>query len=181
MGAFALPLAIAGIGLQAYGQVRSGIEQRRAANATAGAALSQAELADYNASIADLQAADAIKRGELEAQRFRSQVRGMVGGQRAAFAAQNVDVNWGSPADVQVDAEFLGELDVLQIRTNAGREAWGYEVQAEDYRRRAEILRKEGKNAVAAGGSAFTAGVIGATGTLLTSGGSLLMQKYGGK
>jgi hypothetical protein len=181
MGAFALPLALAGIGLQVYGQVQSGRQQKKAAQAAAASSTSYAELADYNAAIAELQAEDAIKRGELEEQRFRSQVRGMIGGQRAAFAASNVDVNWGSPLDVQADAAFLGELDALQIRTNASREAWGHMVQAEDYRRRGEILRKEGANALAAGNQALIGSVIGAGTTLLTGAGNLLMQKYGGR
>lgn len=183
MGAMAIPLVLTGVGaaVNVAGQVRAGRQQQVAGVAQRDAAYSHAELADYNAMVAELQAEDALDRGLDEEQRFRSSVRGMIGSQRAALAANNVDVGYGSALDVQADAAFLAELDVMQIRTNAAREAWGYKVQAEDYRKRGQIIRKEGDYAKLAGGEALVASRIGAAGTLLTTAGSLLMQKYGGR
>lgn len=182
------------LGLTAAGTAISAIQQKKASNAQATAseqagqaqrasAESQAELADFNAAVADLQARDAIERGVDEENRFRSSVKVMVGSQRAGFAASNVDVSYGSAADVQADAAYLGELDALTIRTNAAREAWGYQVQAEDLRKRATIARKEGVYAEQAGKTTAaaqrTSGTLGVIGTIANTGASLLMARYG--
>lgn len=175
----ALVTALAGAGTQAYGQWRQGRAAREQGEAGRAAAESQAALADYNAAVADLQARDALERGMEEEGRFRSRVRVLVGSQRAGFAAGNIDVGYGSAVDVQEDAAFLGELDALTIRTNAGREAWGYKVEAEDLRQRADIARREGVTLERAGRAAQTAARIGAVGGLLGTGASILERRYG--
>jgi len=179
MTGIALALAAASTATTVIGQVKAGNAAKRAGEAQREASESQAELADYNAAVADLQAKDAIARGAEEEARFRTQVKGAIGAQRAGLAASNVDVGFGSAVDVQADAAFLGELDALTIRTNAAREAWGYEVQAEDLRKRGEIARKEGVYFEAAGREAQSASRWGAASTVAGSAGSLLMQKYG--
>lgn len=123
------------------------------------------KLADYNAEVAELQADDAILRGEQEEGVHRLKVKGLIGSQRVAFAAGGVDVNSGNAVDVQADTARFGELDALTIRTNAAREAWGYRVGASDMRARGQIAQQEG-NAKAAG-------------TILTAAGSYASSKYG--
>jgi hypothetical protein len=172
-------IALAGLALQGFSAYKAGKAQKAAGTAQRQAAESQAGLADYNAQVADLQAQDAIDRGGEAESRYRTQIKGVIGAQRAGFAASNVDVSFGSAVDVQADAAFLGELDALQIRTNAGREAWGYKVQAEDYRKRAEIARKEGVYLEKAGGQAATATYLQGASTILSGGASLLQQRYG--
>lgn len=172
-------IAAAGIGVQAYGQHKAGQAAKKAGEAAAGASESQAQLADYNAGIADLQSQDAVERGDLEANQFRAQVRGAIGTQRTVQAASGVDVSYGSAADVQADAAYLGKLDEMTIRTNAARQAWGYNVTSMNYRRQAEIYRKTGAAQIEAGNASATAGDIAAVGTIATGAGSLLMQKYG--
>ena len=179
MTTLALALAAGGAGVQAVGSWRAGTEAREAGEAERRAADSQAELAEYNASVADLQAQDAVDRGAEEEGRFRQGVRAMIGSQRTGIAAAGVDVGFGSAVDVQADAAFLGELDALTIRTNAAREAWGYKVEAEDLRRRADIARKTGVFAERAGRANQTAARIGAVGSLVGSGASLLVAQYG--
>lgn len=179
MTALALTLAGVGTGVSAFGQWRAGGAAKRAGEAGRRAAESQAELHDYNAAIAELQAADAIERGEEAASQFRQRVRQAIGSQRAGIAAQGVDVTYGSAVDAQADAEFLGELDALTIRTNAAREAWGFKVQSEDSRRRAEITRREGVMIEEAGNQQRTAARIGAVGSIIGGGASLLEARYG--
>jgi hypothetical protein len=144
---------------------------------------SQAALIDWNASIARLQAADAIERGREAEERFREGVKLTIGRQRAGLAAQNVDVGFGSAVDVQADAAYLGELDALQIRTNAAREAWGFQVQAEDYGKRAEIARKEGVNLESGARAMASTMRSNAWGDLAMTGvnatGGYFMQRYG--
>lgn len=174
-----LGMAIGGTALSAYGQIRAGQAAKRAGEAQRDAAESQAQLADYNAAVADIQSRDALERGMEDEQRFRQKVRLLIGEQRAGQAAGNVDVGFGSAVDVQADAAFLGELDALQVRNNAAREAWGYKVQGEDLRKRAEIARKEGVYLEKAGGEQRTAAYTAAAGTILTGTTSLMMDRYG--
>jgi len=172
-------LAIGGLALSAFGQWQASRASKKAGEAGRAAAESGAELSDYNAQVAELQAADAVERGAAEESRFRSGVRLMIGSQRAGQAASNVDVGFGSAVDVQADAAMLGELDALTIRTNAAREAWGFKVQAEDSRRRAEIQRKEGVMLEASGGAQATAQRWQMAGTLVGGTASLLQARYG--
>ena len=177
--ALGLGLAAAGIGLQAYGQKKQGQAAEAVGAAQQKAANEQADLADYNASVADLQASDALERGTIAEDRYRSQVKGVVATQRSGEAAGNIDVGFGSSVDVQKDAAFLGELDALTIRTNAAREAWGYQVQAADLRHSAQIARDTGVYAAAAGAQANANANLAVAGTIATGAGSLLMSKYG--
>ncbi|HKE43891.1 MAG TPA: hypothetical protein VKB41_05070 [Steroidobacteraceae bacterium] len=174
-----LVMGIASMATSTYGQVRAGRAAKRAGEAQQQVAESEAQLSDYNAQVAELQAKDALERGGEKESRFRDQVRGLIGSQRAGFAGANVDVGYGSAADVQADAAFLGELDALTIRNNAAREAWGYKVEAEDLRRRAEIQRQGGEMAAAAGREAAKGAYIGAAGTVLGGTSSLLATRYG--
>lgn len=172
-------LSIVGTATQVIGQIKAGNAAKKAGEAQKQAADSEAGLSDYNAAVADLQAQDAIERGREEEGIFRAQVRGTIGSLRAGFAAGNVDVGFGSAVDVQADAAYLGELDSLTIRTNAAREAWGYNVQSEDLRKRAEITRKEGVNLAEAGRVQQTASRYAAAGSIISGTNSLLQLKYG--
>lgn len=179
LAAIGLMLGAGGMGISAIGQYKSGQAQKAAGKAAADVSESQAQVADYNAHVADLQSQDAIERGGDAENRFRMQIRGAIGAQRAGIAAGNIDVGFGSAVDVQADAASLGELDALQLRTNAAREAWGYQVQAFDYRQQAMIDRKAGKNQILAGESAATASRYAIASTLVGGTSSLLEAKYG--
>lgn len=171
---------------QAGAAKKAGEADQRAFEATAEVRESEAAQFDFNAQVAELQAQDALGRGQDEESRFRTSVRGLLGSQRAGFGGQGVDVGFGSAADVQADAAYLGELDALQIRTNAQREAWGLEVQAEDLRAGAATARKGaaaarlgGESAAAAGRAGQSAGRWQAGATLLGGTSSLLLARYG--
>lgn len=89
---------------------------------------------DFNAAALDLQAENAITNGETTEENFRQQIKSLIGSQRASYGAQGVEVSSGSALAVQEDTAKQGELDALQIRTNAAQEAWGYTIQAEGER-----------------------------------------------
>lgn len=179
MAGLALALAAGGTAVNVIGQIKGGNAAKRAGEAQQRAAMKSADLADFNAQVAELQAEDAIVRGQEEQQRFRTRVRGAIGSQRVGFAASNIDVNYGSAADVQADAAYLGELDALTIMGNAAREAWGYKMGAEDLRRRGQLAREEGVAFTEAGRVMQGVSRWNAAGTLVTSGGSLLAARYG--
>jgi hypothetical protein len=177
--ALTLGLLAGGTALSVKGQLDAGKAAKREGEAGRRAAESEAQLMEYNAAVADLQAKDAVQRGELEANRFRAAARAMGGEQRTGFAAGNVDTNYGSAVDVQADTAFLGELDALTARTNAARTAWGFNVEATDMRKRADIARKEGINLEEAGKQRQSAAKWGAVGTVVGAGSSYLQSRYG--
>jgi hypothetical protein len=144
-------LAAGGTALDVFGKIKAG----NAAN----------RIGEFNARVAETQAADALARGAEDEHTFRAQVRGVIGSQRAGFSGQNVDVGGGSALDVQADAAFLGELDALTIRNNAAREAWGY--------------RQEAENARLGGSQAQSASRWGAASSIVGGAASILQMKYG--
>lgn len=119
-------------------------DQRRAASAAERQGNYEGELLDQNAGLADLQATDVTARGRQAEGRQRGSSRRLAGAQRAAAAAAGVDINTGSARDVLENDAQLGEFEALTIRNNAAREAWGYQVQASDYRRQADMVRAGG-------------------------------------
>lgn len=99
------------------------------------------QIAAQNAALADQSAADAKQRGEIEARKHSLKVRAMIGDQRASMAAQGVNVNSGSSLDITSDTANWGAYDAETIRANAAREAWGFNVQATNYRNNARLSR----------------------------------------
>lgn len=96
---------------------------------------------EMNAAVADWQAADAIARGREAEGLQRQGTRQLIGAQRTSLAAQGIDIESGSAADVQGDSAYLGELDALTIRNNAARAAWGYQVDAVNLRQQGRLAR----------------------------------------
>lgn len=103
----------------------------------------QQQVANNNAIAAEYQAADAIQRGDIEADKLRTRVEGLKGQQRAALAANGVVLDEGTAANVVLDTVELGERDVLQIKNNAAREAWALRNQAQDFRNQGLLARSE--------------------------------------
>lgn len=126
----------------------------------------QNKMSKINSDFAEMQGRDAIARGDVQAGKIKKGARQVVGAQRAALAAQGIDISSGSALDVQRETETLGELDAIQARNNAWREAWGYKVEA--------------AQASAQGQMAMIAGKATAKATLMTGGAQAAGQLYGG-
>ena len=75
----------------------------------------------FNAEMSEISAEDVLRRGEREANSVRRSGRAVRGSQRAAYAAQGVDVDSGSAADIQEETDILSEADSRTVRNNA----WG--------------------------------------------------------
>lgn len=101
----------------------------------------QARMLELNAKLAEFQAHDSIRRGEVAAGDYQKRVSQIMGAQRVAYAAQGIQLGEGSAAEVATDTAEQAARDVVTIRTNAWREAWGYKVQAQDYRGQARYTR----------------------------------------
>lgn len=139
MGATAALMG-AGVGLGFIGQVKAGRANQR--------------INEYNAQQLDAAAVDAIARGEEAASIEQEQARGLLGSQRAAFAAQGITLDSETVDAAAADIERNTIRNVRTVRSNAWREAMGY--------------RKQAKGARMAGKYAYQGARLNATGSLLT-------------
>lgn len=130
------------------GGIFSAIGQQRQAQANANAA-------NYNAAVARNAATYAQQAGEIRAQASDRATAAAVGRARAVAAAGNLDVNFGSPLDIQAGNAAMGRFNSMTIRNNAAREAWGQNAQA-------NLYDFEGQNDITAGNYAAAGSLIGA-------------------
>lgn len=132
-----------GAGFQAVGAYG----QSKASSATrSAAARAEGQIALQNAQMSGWQAEDAIDRGETAAMQVQQRGAQIKGSQRAAMAANGVDLGVGSALQVITDTDYLTSIDATTVANNAAREAWGYRVQQSQY-------GAKGANSLAAAGS----------------------------
>lgn len=103
-------------------------------DAEIGQAKYKQSVANANSRLANLQAQDATDRGESNASDQLKKTKQLISSQRAALAAQGLDINQGSAKDVQDESAMLGAQDALTIRNNAAMEAWGFRSQADNFK-----------------------------------------------
>lgn len=123
---YALAVAGAGVGMSAGGAMNSASAQK----ATLGY---EAAVARNNQTIANYQADLAVQNGAIAEQNQQLKTASLEGDQRAALAANGVDLGTGSATEVLATTQFMGQRDALTIRDNAARQAWAYKNQAAGY------------------------------------------------
>lgn len=101
---------------------------------------------EIDAQIAAEQGEQAKQAGLVEEEKHLRRVRQMIGSQRAAAAASGVDVNFGTPLEIQDETMALGVADAETIRMNALRQAWGFDVQAVNSVNQGRAARATGRN-----------------------------------
>lgn len=101
----------------------------------------QAQVNENNAQIARWQAEDALHRGARDASRMRISGNQLKGKQRAALAANGVDLGVGSALEILTDTDYFTEVDIGTIKDNAAREAWAIRNQAQNFTSEASLLR----------------------------------------
>lgn len=107
-----------------------------------------AGMLNRNADMKDRTAQETIFAGDTSADWQRVRTGQAIGTQRAVQAANGIDVNSGSAAQLQDDTAMIGELDALTIQNNAAREAYGYRIQADQDRMNArQTLTNAGNKA----------------------------------
>ena len=126
-----------------------------------------------NAMRAEVEAQDALRRGETEASKHLGATGRLIGSQRAAMAAQGVNIDSGSASMVTQDTAALGALDALTIRNNAYREAYGFKSQALGYAGQAKLTRMGARSA---GYSTLLTGGLSAARDLASYGGQVQAQ-----
>jgi hypothetical protein len=148
---------------QAIGSIVSGV-------ATAKSIKRQAEFNaktyELNKRLADLQAEDALRRGERLTEQHRTGLKQITGQQRVSFAAQNIQLDEGSALEVMESTSRIGELEALTISNNAWKESFGYKISALNATTQAGAARIAGatqaQSAIMTGGlQAFQQGATG--------------------
>lgn len=113
----------------------------------------EASMADINARIAELGARSAFEQGQQQIAGLTMRAGQLKGSQRAAMAANGVDLGSGSAAEVQASTEIMKEIDKNTLEANAVRSAWGYRTEAANLQSGAAMKRGS-----AAGISPFATG-----------------------
>lgn len=101
----------------------------------------QQGMLELNAKGEEFAAEDAMRRGSIESGRQKARTKQIRGKQKASLAAQGIDINSGSAADVQDETELYGEIDRMTIQNNAYKEAWGHRANAEAYRSKGRMAQ----------------------------------------
>ncbi len=127
-----------------------------------GAALYNSKIAEQNAALATQNAEWTAAEGEQKAGIAGLQTRATVGAQKAGQAGNNVDVNSGSAAAVRQGTAEAGQLNQMNIRSNAARQAYGFEVQSAGDMAQSRLDKSQAGNDVVAGlTNALTSGLKG--------------------
>jgi len=91
--------------------------------------------AEFNARMMELEAKDTIDRGEQVVAEAERDGRMMVGEQRAALAAQGIELGDGTAADLQASTVRTTLDTIARVRADAAMQAWGLRTNARSVRR----------------------------------------------
>ncbi len=107
-------------------------------------------MANMNAKYAEIDAWEAEKYGYSETARYQTVVDQTVGEQRAALAASNVDVGFGTAQEIQQETKLTGFLNQLDIQRQARAKAMGLKIEASNYRLQGAFQGLQGESQAAA-------------------------------
>lgn len=144
LAAISIGASVAAAGVGAYGAIKKGQAEHAAAEYNAQVSQQNAAIARENALIAE-------QSGEAQASISLQKTRATIASTTAQQAASGVSVNSGSYTDVRSSEREIGELDAMNIRSNAAREAFGYKVKATSEENEAILSKFEGEESEKAG------------------------------
>ena len=128
-------MIIAGIALMAAGALVGAYSELQEAEA-------QQRAAKYSERVARMQARGAEESAPADAATRRRQLQQVLGAQRARYGASGVIPTEGSPLLVMMASEQEAALDVARIRHGGALSAWGFDVQAQQFRERARQIKR---------------------------------------
>lgn len=155
-----------GLGASALGGVTSALGAYSSSQASAQSAKYNSEVDKINAGIAQRKATDAGAAGEAETYNAGLRTREKIGAIETNQAASGIDVNKGSAVDVRASQEAVGQLDALTIRTNAAKEAYGYNAQADSLNNQSNLELDEASQDKSAGFLDAGSTLLGTAGTV---------------
>lgn len=154
--------SIAGAGVGALGAIKQGQAEKSSAEYNSQIAANNAKLATQNAAYSG---AEGVAQAEASSFKTRAQVGGILANQ----GASGVDVNTGSAVDVRSSASQLGELNALDIRSNAARQAYGYQTEAVGSQAQSTLDQSQAANAGTAGNISAGSTLLGGLGSASTN------------
>lgn len=181
------PISAVAVAFTAFTSIQQGRAQAAAAKQEAE---NNAKIAEYNAKVneqnADLQresARDALSRGAFDAATAKQNFKTANATARAKAASSGLLVDQGQYGDLFAEGAAAGELNALTVRNNAEREAYGFQLKANDFTAQARNQRLQGEvgmsNASVAG-DIYKSNAMGqATSTIVT--GASRLAKNGWK
>jgi hypothetical protein len=157
-----------GLGATLAGGIMSATGAEKSAAATQQMYNYQAGIAKINSQI-DLQNADYTRnQGEIQATQFGLKEAQQEAGIKVAQSASNLDVNSGSSVDVQRSQRTLGQMDLTQIRSNAAKTAYDFDVKSVMDLNQSTLDVMAGQNAKTAGDIQAASSIIGSVGSVAT-------------
>ena len=144
-------IAAAGLVMAAIGTATSVAGQMQQASAAKAAANYQSQVAAGNAQVATQNANMAAASGEAQAAISEQKTRATVGAEEAAQGSSGVDINSPTAKAVRTSQDMTGQLDAQTIRSNAARQAYGYETQSTNFQNQSSADTAQGNNAMTAG------------------------------
>lgn len=126
------PITMGIMALSFLGSAQSADQQRKEAEYSK-------RLARINQKRMEMMATESVKQGEKDAASYGHKVKAMTGSQKAALAAQGIDISFGSAEKVIEDTQTMGSDAINTIRNNAFREALGYKLKGQEEVRMAEM------------------------------------------
>lgn len=135
----ALGVLAAGTGLQAYGQYRNMIAEAHMKKY-------QAQIAENNALLANMEGDLKQEQGQVDVYRYRLAVNRLLSKQKVAYAASGLDISQGTPVEVMVGTAQIGETEAQTIKFNSLLDVWRLRNQAKGFQAEEGLLRQQAKD-----------------------------------
>lgn len=164
----AAPVALAAVGggISLAGGVASAMGARYAADAKANMYEYQAGVAKLNEQIEKQNADYARKSGEVSASIVGAKAKQQMGLIKAGQGASGLDVNSGSNVQVQESQQNTASFDQATTRSNAARQAYGYETGAVTQQANQGLSRMGAEAARTSGDLNVASSIIGSVGSV---------------
>lgn len=161
--------SLVGAGAKYYGGYLGSQNQYTAAKAEASMMRSEADLMDYNASLARWEAVNADRERDIEIDQHRDAVRTILGQQATFYAWGNIalDDPEGTPAQVRLRSLYNAEYNENIIIERGWVKKQQAEGKAKAYEFKASMIRSAAPMVEAGGSMARTAGLLSLSGEIL--------------
>ncbi len=162
MGFSSGQLAQAAMVSQIGGSVSGAAGSYYSAKSQASSLQFQSDIAGINARVAELGAQSELMKGERYVGVLTMRAGRVKSSQRAAMAANGIDLGEGNAAEVQASTDIMKEIDSNTLQANAVRSAWGYRTRSVNYQNEA-VLRSATADTISPFASAATS-MLGSAG-----------------
>lgn len=149
------------------GALSSMVSSYYAAQSQRSALRFQADMQEINARISEGAAQSALNQGQRQIGQLTLQAGQLKSRQRAAMAANGIDLGEGNAAEVQASTDIMKEIDVNQINLNAVLQANGLRTQSVN-QGNAAILSRGMASGISPVGSVVSS-LLGSAGSVASS------------